>query len=139
MKKVIFTTNMIRSGTGMFVSVDENNNFHDHIFVAVNNDGASSNFAYYVGSEAVSNGRSFTSSHDAWCELCQYMGADEIYPVPQKWLKSEFKDEYKLKLAEFKDNLSETKMKEREAKKLKSKKQSGGLWLKSHGGKGYWN
>lgn len=48
-------------------------------------------------------------------------------------------NEYKLKLAEFKDNLSETKMKEREAKKLKSKKASSNLWLKSHGGKGYWN
>lgn len=138
MKKVIFTTNMIRSGTGMFVSVDEDNNFHDHIFVAVNNDGASANFAYYVGSEAVSNGRSTTSAHDAWCELCQYLGATEIYPIKERQLKQWFGDEYKLKLTEFKDNLSETKMKEREAKKLKSKKASSNLWLKSSK-TGYWN
>lgn len=137
MKKVIFTTNMIRSGTGMLVSVDEDNNFHSHVFVAVNHDGASSNFAYYVGSEAVSNGRSSTSAHDCWMELCQYLGANEIYPIKERQLKQWFGDEYKLKLAEFKDNLSETKMKEREAKKLKSKKQSGGLWLKGAGK--YWN
>uniref|UniRef100_A0AB39AJN8 Uncharacterized protein n=1 Tax=Vibrio phage P018-4 TaxID=3229728 RepID=A0AB39AJN8_9CAUD len=137
MKKVIFTTSMIRSGSGMLVSVDEDNNFHDAIFVAVNHHGASANFTYFVGSGAVSNGRTFTDAQTCWNELCEYLGATEIYPIKERQLKQWFGDEYKLKLAEFKDNLSETKMKEREAKKLKSKKQSGGLWLKGAGK--YWN
>lgn len=138
MKKVIFTTSMIRSGSGMIVSVDENNNFYEPIFVAVNNYPASALYCYFVGSEAVSNGRTFTDAQTCWQELCEYLGATEIYPIKERQLKQWFGDEYKLKLAEFKDNLSETKMKEREAKKLKSKKASQNLWLKSSK-TGYWN
>lgn len=137
MKKVIFTTNMVRSGTGMFVSVDEDNNFHDLIFVAVNHYPASALYCYFIDGDINTNGRTFTDAETAWLELVGYLGAIEIYPIKERQLKQWFGDGYKLKLAEFKDNLSETKMKEREAKKLKSKKQSGGLWLKGAGR--FWN
>lgn len=137
MKKVIFTTSMIRSGSGMLVSVDEDNNFHEPVFVAVNHYPASSLYCYFVDGNINTNGRTFTDAETAWQELCEYLGATEIYPIKERQLKRWFGDEYKLKLAEFKDNLSESKMKEREAKKLKSKKASQNLWLKGAGK--YWN
>ncbi|WNO47215.1 hypothetical protein [Vibrio phage vB_VibM_10AMN] len=140
MKKVIFTTSMIRSGSGMLVSVDEDNNFHDPVFVSVNHVAGSSTYATYCDGSSKSNGRSFTSAEDAWWDAQELYGASEIYPVPMKWLKKEFGKSYTEPLARFKEGLSEAKMKEREAKKLaeESKKKSPSLrWRKSSSG--YWN
>jgi hypothetical protein len=140
MKKVIFTTSMIRSGTGMFVSVDENNNFHNQMFLSVNHLPSSNLYAVYCDGKSVSNGRSFTSAEDAWYEAQEFYGASEIYPVTVKWLKKEFGKSYTEPLAEFKEGLSESKMKEREAKKLaeESRKKTPSLrWRKSSSG--YWN
>lgn len=140
MKKVIFTTSMIRSGSGMLVSVDEDNNFHNPMFLSVNHVAGSSLYTLYCCGSSVGNGRTFVDAESAWVDATHYFNCESIYPVPMKWLKKEFKTDYTEPLAEFKEGLSESKMKEREAKKLaeESKKKSPSLrWRKSKSG--YWN
>jgi hypothetical protein len=138
MTKILFTTSLLRAGTGILVNVDEDNQFTNPTFVAVNKIAGSGQYAYFINS-ATSNGRNFVDAESAWFELKGYVGAERLLPVEQKWLKSQFAKEYTDPLKLFKEELSEEKIHEREKNKLKNKKASSNLWLKSHGGKGFWN
>lgn len=138
MTKVIFTTSLDRAGTAMLTSVGEDNQFFDTMFIAVNHISGGSTYSIYANGSITNNGRTFVSAHDAWLEACEMYGANEIFPVKQSLLKKWFGDEYKTKLLEFKEGLSESKRLERESNKLKSKKASPHLWLKSKK-TGFWN
>jgi len=135
MKKVIFATTINASGTAIFCNED----YSDNMFVAVNHSAGSAAYTYYIGGSATSNGRTHCEAHEAWEELASYLGADHVLPVGQPQIKKWFKEEYNTKLKEFKYNLSDEKRAATEQNKIKNKTQSGGLWLKSGKGKGYWN
>ncbi len=136
MKKIIFSTSIDRSGSGIFCNED----FSEPLFVAVNHSAGSSNYSFYIDGSATFNGRSNPNVSVVWEELASYLGASHILPVGQSQIKKWFgKEVYNEKLKEFKYNISEEKRKAAEHNKIKKKTQSGGLWLKSGNGKGYWN
>ncbi|AGN51565.1 hypothetical protein VPLG_00126 [Vibrio phage eugene 12A10] len=138
MKKVIFVTSTDRACSGMLT----NENYEPLLFVACNKLEGSDQYAIFVDGSGASNGRSFTSANDALKDASDMYGAEYILPIKEKQLREWFGEEYKVKLKSYKEELSQAKREERERKKLaeeNKKKRPNLLWLKSHGGKGYWN
>lgn len=135
MKKVIFATTINASGTGIICNED----YSDPMFVAVNYALGSNVYTFYLDGNTTNSGITYTSAVGAWEGLAEYLLADHVLPVGQPQIKKWFKEEYNSKLKEFKYNLSDEKRAATEQNKIKKKTQSGGLWLKSGKGKGYWN
>jgi hypothetical protein len=138
MKKVLFVTSLDRACSGMLT----NEKYEPLLFVACNKIEGSDQYAIFVEGSAKSNGRNFTSIIDALQDAAAMYGADHILPVKQKQIKEWFGDDYKTNLKSYKEELTQTKREDRERKKLAEEsknKRPNQLWLKSHGGKGFWN
>lgn len=138
MKKIIFVTRLDGATTGMLT--DEN--FEPLLFIAVNKVEGSDNYAVMTNGGSVGNGRTFIDAYSALQDAKDMYGADKILPISEKQLKSWFGKDYTEKRKDYKEGLSQAKREERERKKLAEESKKGRvnqLWLKSHGGKGYWN
>ncbi len=138
MKKILFVTSTDRACTGMLT----NENYEPLLFVACNKLEGSDQYTIFTDGKGVSNGRNFTSANQALEDAKEMFGADFILPVEERQLKKWFGDDFKTKRAQYKEELSGTKRLEREKKKLADESKKGRtnqLWLRSHGGKGFWN